>query len=264
MSVDKRKTKVSKVENSVAENLKKSEEFKIKVKVEGEKIFKELLPRKIVELAEMMESEKMSISRLEEMRVALNIPIPPTPIINYTNNNNPPNLKKRKADHLDEDDNVIGTKVYSLPGGVVSVNKELCEVIEVIKPEALQLVQVANKLKMWITFQIPKIEDGNNFGVSIQEDTLSEVRQVESEAATYLDQISRYHLTRGKMVAKVAKYPHVEDFRRTVQEIDEKEFISLRLILTELRNNYASLHDLIGKNLDKIRKPRSANTDNMY
>jgi len=38
---------------------------------------------------------------------------------------------------------------------------------------------------------------------------MSEARQIESEAATYLDQISRYFLTRGKIVAKVAKYPHV-------------------------------------------------------
>lgn len=42
-----------------------------------------------------------------------------------------------------------------------------------------------------------------------QEDAISEARQVESEAATYLDQISRYYLTRGKMIAKAAKYPHV-------------------------------------------------------
>lgn len=38
---------------------------------------------------------------------------------------------------------------------------------------------------------------------------MSEARQIESEAATYLDQISRYFLTRGKIVSKVAKYPHV-------------------------------------------------------
>lgn len=43
---------------------------------------------------------------------------------------------------------------------------------------------------MWILFLIPRIEDGNNFGVSIQEDTLTEVRTVETEAATYFDQVS--------------------------------------------------------------------------
>ena len=62
---------------------------------------------------------------------------------------------------------------------------------------------------MWILLLIPRIEDGNNFGVSIQEDTLTEVRTVETEAATYFDQVSRYYISRGKIVAKIAKYPHV-------------------------------------------------------
>ena len=62
---------------------------------------------------------------------------------------------------------------------------------------------VCLQLKMWITFLIPKIEDGNNFGVSIQEDTLGEIRTVEAEAATFYEQISRYFITRGKIISKV-------------------------------------------------------------
>ncbi len=34
-----------------------------------------------------------------------------------------------------------------------------------------------------------------------------------------------------------------EDYRRTVTEIDEKEYISLKIIVSELRNQYVS-HDL--------------------
>lgn len=64
---------------------------------------------------------------------------------------------------------------------------------------------------------IPKIEDGNNFGVSIQEDTLAEVQSVESEAAAFFDQISRYFISRAKIVSKVAKYPHIDDYRRAVR-----------------------------------------------
>ena len=39
---------------------------------------------------------------------------------------------------------------------------------------------------------IPKIEDGNNFGVGIQEDVLSEVGKSEADAGSYLEQLSRY------------------------------------------------------------------------
>ena len=59
---------------------------------------------------------------------------------------------------------------------------------------------------------------------------------------------------------QVAKYPHIEDYRRSVNELDEKRYLSLRITLTEIRNHYASLHDRINKNLEKIKKPRSVNS----
>lgn len=43
----------------------------------------------------------------------------------------------------------------------------------------------------------------------LQEDTMAEARQVETESATYLDQLSRYYVTRAKIITKIAKYPHV-------------------------------------------------------
>lgn len=69
---------------------------------------------------------------------------------------------------------------------------------------------------MWVLFLIPRIEDGNNFGVSIQEETLSEIRTVEAEAAAYFDQMSRYFLSRAKIITKIAKYPHVVSLRETI------------------------------------------------
>uniref|UniRef100_A0A8C7TU70 Proteasome activator subunit 3 n=1 Tax=Oncorhynchus mykiss TaxID=8022 RepID=A0A8C7TU70_ONCMY len=120
------------------------------------------------------------------------------------------------------------------------------------------------KVKMWVQLLIPRIEDGNNFGVSIQEETVAELRTVEGEAASYLDQISGYYITRAKLVSKIAKYPHVEDYRRTVTEIDEKKYISLKVIVSELRNQYVTLHDMILKNIDKIKKPRSSNAEALY
>lgn len=64
-------------------------------------------------------------------------------------------------------------------------------------------------LKMWISFLIPKIEDGNNFGVSVQEDTLAEIQSVESEAAAYFDQISRYYASRAKVISKVGVFDNI-------------------------------------------------------
>lgn len=60
-------------------------------------------------------------------------------------------------------------------------------------------------------------------------------------------------------MSKVAKYPHIDDYRRAVHELDEKEYLSLWLVMAEIRNRYCSLHDIVIKNLDKIKKPRSMN-----
>lgn len=234
------------------------DDYKAQCKKQGEHLVREVFPKKVVELTALLESERFSLTRLSDIGVKLNVPVPDGIVPTSESGS-----KKRKLDALNDND-VTGTQVFSLPGGTVPVNAHVVEIIDVIKPQAIELVSFCNQIKMWIAFMIPKIEDGNNFGVSIQEDSMSEARQVESEAATYLEQITRYFLTRAKIVTKVAKYPHVEDYRRTVQELDEKEFLNVRLVLTELRNHYASLHDLICKNLDKIKKPRSTNTDNMY
>lgn len=233
------------------------QEFKDKFKSEGEHLVKNVFPQKIIELEEIHKS--LSLSKLLDVHSDLNIPVPDAIPVNGMDGIEEPATKKRK--HEEE---IVGTKVWSLPNGLVPANKKLVDIAEKLKPFIRDLIDHANTIKMWISFLIPKIEDGNNFGVSIQEETLGEARQVESEAATYLDQVSRYFISRGKLVSKVAKYPHIDDYRQSVRELDEKEYFSLRLTSAELRNHYASLHDLIIKNMDKILKPRNANTESLY
>ena len=43
----------------------------------------------------------------------------------------------------------------------------------------------------------------------VQEDTLGEARQVETDSASFLDQMSRYYSVRAKVCSKIAKYPHL-------------------------------------------------------
>ncbi|KAL3831993.1 hypothetical protein ACJMK2_023677 [Sinanodonta woodiana] len=238
-------------------------EFKDKFKSDGEHLVKNVFPQKIIELEDYFQT--LSQSKVSDVNCDLNIPVP-DPILFY-NGEEPPPGKKRKLEALNSivgDNDLPGSKVMVLPNGPVPCNMKIMEIAEKIKPYTRDLIDHSNTLKMWIAFMIPKIEDGNNFGVSIQEETLSEARTVESEAAAYLDQISRYFISRAKLVSKVAKYPHIDDYRQSIRELDEKEFVSLRLTCCELRNHYASLHDLIIKNIDKIKKPRSANAESLY
>ena len=61
-----------------------------------------------------------------------------------------------------------GTKVFVFPNGVVPCNEKIIKIVNILKPEVRTLVEKCNTVRMWVTLLIPKIEDGNNFGVSIQ------------------------------------------------------------------------------------------------
>ena len=248
------------------------EEFKDRIKKKAEELVLHKFPRNVLELDKLLNTELFSLNNLSKLKCDPNIPIPDVEdasvvdgiTTNHVLNNHEVAKLVQKNRKLAEIEEVSVTKGLALPNGVAPCNPYISEVKEVVKPKVIQLVEDVNLLKMWILFLIPRIEDGNNFGVSIQENTLKEVRTIEQEATTYFYQDSRYYIARGKIVAKIAKYPHVADLRRFLEEIDETEFLALRLMVCELRNHYATLHDLIFKNLEKIKKPRSHNTENMY
>lgn len=244
-------------------------DYKESLKSKAEKLVKNEFPQRIIELEDLIATPAFKLHPAIKVERPVNIPIPKAQSENGelgSGDKQSPG-KKRKIEAVDADQDfsqVSGSKVVLLPNGVSPCNSIVAQMIFQIKPKIVELVESANLLKMWVTFLIPRIEDGNNFGVSVQEDTLGEIRQVESDGCSYLDAISSYHLNRGKVITKIAKYPHVEDFRQTIIELDEKQALSIRLIAVELKNHYAVLHDIICKNWDKIKKPRNANHDAMY
>lgn len=239
----------------------KVQQYKDNLKLKAEDLILKGFPEKIVALNQLLETPQFNEKDLSKVHHDLNIPIPEP--ITFNSHNLEPVSKKPKYDGNCVGD-VGGTKVMALLSGPAPSNQTLSEIIQIAKPHIKQLVEDSNLLKMWISFLIPKIEDGNNFGVSVQEDTLAEIQSVESEAAAFFDQISRYYASRAKIISKVAKYPHIEDYRRAVRELDEKEYLSLWLVMCEIRNRYCTLHDIVIKNLEKLKKPRSCNSESLY
>uniref|UniRef100_A0A2K5CP09 Proteasome activator complex subunit 3 n=1 Tax=Aotus nancymaae TaxID=37293 RepID=A0A2K5CP09_AOTNA len=226
----------------MASLLKVDREVKLKVDCFREWITREaelvanFFTKKLLELDSFLKEPILNIHDLTQIHSDMNLPVPdPILLTNSHDGLDGPTYKKRRLDECEEA--FQGTKVFVMPNGMLKSNQQLVHI-----PEKVQLL-------------IPRIEDGNNFGVSIQEETVAELRTVESEAASYLDRISRYYITRAKLVSKIAKYPHVQDHRRTMTEIDEKEYISLWLIISELRNQYVTLRDMILKNIEKIKQP---------
>merc|ERR1711983_78075 len=68
-------------------------------------------------------------------------------------------------------------------------NSHIVNLIDRIKPEIWSLLDAINTLRMWVILLIPKIEDGNNFGVEVQEETLGELKAIEQELAGNEEQI---------------------------------------------------------------------------
>uniref|UniRef100_A0A3P8ZLB5 Proteasome activator complex subunit 3 n=1 Tax=Esox lucius TaxID=8010 RepID=A0A3P8ZLB5_ESOLU len=240
--------------------------FREQITGEAENLVADFFPKKLLELDSFLKESILNVADLKEIHSEINIKVPDPIILNNIHDGpDVQNARKRKMeDGLCDENCQDDPKVFVMSGGMMKSNGQLVDLIERVKPEIRTLIEKCNTVKMWVQLLIPRIEDGNNFGVSIQEETVAELRTVEGEAASYLDQISRYYITRAKLVSKITKYPHVEDYQRTVTEIDEKEYISLKIIVSELRNQYVTLHDMILKNIEKIKRPRSSNNEALY
>lgn len=76
--------------------------------------------------------------------------------------------------------------------------------------------------------------------------------------------------TRGRfIIAELGVYINIlislkDDYRRAILDTDEKQFLNVRLVVMEMRNHYAALHDILTKNLEKIKRPRNNQTELMY
>ena len=75
--------------------------------------------------------------------------------------------------------------------------------LDFLKKEVRECVVLCSAIKMWITLRIPKMEDGNDFSVAIQEECVDTISDVEDEAYSILNSICNYHNTRGSYIIEV-------------------------------------------------------------
>lgn len=174
-----------------------------------------------------------------------------------------PNKKKRKAADGSAESTDVATTEHR--NGLISdvkalSNPVLLATIKLIKQHLLEFIEITTTIKIWIQLHIPRIEDGNNFGVGIQEETLGELDRAEETSFGVLESVPKYFLLRAKYISKTIKYPGLTDFQNAVHELDQNQYHSFCSTMRELRNNYSILHDMISKNWEKITKPRSEST----
>eukprot|EP00455_Lapot_gusevi_P047138 TRINITY_DN6328_c0_g1_i1.p1 TRINITY_DN6328_c0_g1~~TRINITY_DN6328_c0_g1_i1.p1 ORF type:complete len:217 (-),score=39.63 TRINITY_DN6328_c0_g1_i1:128-718(-) len=130
------------------------------------------------------------------------------------------------------------------------------ELSDLLKTHMLEFIDDIEALRLWITLKVPKIEDGNNFGVAVQADIIGILQGGKSSVTSILDSFSKHVLARAEILSKLRKYKGVEDYSRTVQEMEERQRMVLKHCCIDLRNNYAILYDIIQKNMPAILHPK--------
>lgn len=156
-----------------------------------------------------------------------------------------------------------GLKPIQIDNGKIHSNSQIKELVTYVKQEVSELIEMVSSIKLWVQLNIPQIQDGNNFGVGIQEETIQELGRVEDATFSLYESVCKYYTERARLTSKIHKYPDIEDYVEAVRELDERYWVSLRCSIADIRNNYAWLHDLLTKNWGKLSKPRSSEGTNM-
>ncbi|KDQ31037.1 hypothetical protein PLEOSDRAFT_155700 [Pleurotus ostreatus PC15] len=225
------------------EAARKLEEFRRSVTNKGEDIVFKVFPNKLMFTYSDADSP---FNMLHSKKTDTTIYPPPS-----NADAEDPHTKKRRrtADGSAENGDVHHTPHPKYPD-LVHSNEHISSLHETVKKECDQLADL--------------IEDGDNFGVQVQEEVLAELMRAQDSAYNVRDAARQDHLQRAKICSKLIKYPHIEDYAASLREHDEKQLYFIRQHLIDIRNIYAVLTDLIHKNISKIRAPKGNNGMGLY
>ncbi|KAH9035075.1 proteasome activator pa28 REG alpha/beta subunit [Lactarius hengduanensis] len=146
--------------------------------------------------------------------------------------------KKRKREVEETNSHVSSDTQHARFPNVFHANRHIASVHETLKKECEQLIELTDKVKLWINLTMPKIEDGDNFGVLIR---------------SFTNVFSHIRFTKAYKSKKLA-----------LKEHDDKQLYIARQNLSDLRNVYAVVTDMLHKNITKLRSPKGNNGVNLY
>ncbi|XP_046703851.1 proteasome activator complex subunit 1 isoform X2 [Silurus meridionalis] len=228
---------------------KEVDSFTKKLTREAELLVSTFFPQMIADMDNLLQAS-LVLEDLSALRAPLDIPMPDPAKEELKRKKKEAKKEKegKKSDDKEEDEGP--------PCGPIASNEKVDNLIKEIKPHIQTLKEKLNTVSMWVQLQIPRIEDGNNFGVAVQEKVFELLTNTRTKIEGFQTQITKYYSERGDAVAKASKQPHVGDYRQLVHELDQHQYCELRMVVLEIRNTYAVLFDVISKNYDKIKKPR--------
>ncbi|XP_070585803.1 proteasome activator complex subunit 1 [Erythrolamprus reginae] len=237
--------------------------FKEKLCVQAEELVARRFPEKVVELSNFLKAPELNVTDLVSLRAELDIPVP-DPKKDEERRKQREKEEKEKEEKKEEKTAKKEDEDKAPPCGPVCHNDKITALLNRVKPEIQGAKEKLNVICLWLQLLVPRIEDGNNFGVAVQEKVYELLTASRTKLEGFQTSISKYYSERGDAVSKAAKSPHVGDYRQLVHEIDEAEYAEIRFMVNELRNIYAVIYDGVLKNFDKIKKPRDENKGMIY
>ncbi|THV07608.1 proteasome activator pa28, REG alpha/beta subunit [Dendrothele bispora CBS 962.96] len=237
------------------------ENFRKEVVSSAEETIFTIFPTKILELQKLISSindpeSPFNISRGAETDATV---YPPP------SSNEPPSKKRKTSEDTSGNSGISDNDTQNARlENLVVANKRVKSVHEIIKKQCQELAFSIDKVKLWLTISLPKIEDGDNFGVQVQEEVLGELHRAQESAYNLRDVARQDYLARAKICSKLIKYPFVEDYTLALQEHDEKQLYYASQRLYDIRNLYAAVMDITQKNINKLRAPKGNNSSGLY
>ncbi|KAM7390123.1 hypothetical protein PAMA_008337 [Pampus argenteus] len=229
------------------------ENFRQSLFNEAENLFSTYIPLKIVQLDALLRDDALSITDMSSLQAPLDIPIP-----------DPPSPEDEEMETDKNEDEEKKKKKKAPKCGFIKGNEKIMMLLERVKPEIVALRETIITVSCWIQHLIPKIEDGNDFGVAIQEKILERITAVKTKVDSFQTNINKYFSERGDAVGKASKDTHVMDYRSLVHDKDEAIFSEIRVIVLDIRGFYAELYDIISKNIEKVTNPKGEEKPSMY
>ncbi|KYQ92384.1 proteasome activator complex subunit 3 [Tieghemostelium lacteum] len=165
-------------------------------------------------------------------------------------------LKKRKLEGNAVDNIAIDD--------LVNVNTSIVESHKKLQHHYIEIIDTFSVIRAWLSLNVPKIEDGNNFGVDIQEDVIGQLSKLEDLYSGLLEQSEHYYLTRAEAVKKALKHKNIDAYKYAVLQLDEKESMRSHFAYFDLANNYATSYSLIIKNFQKLEAPRNSHQSSLF
>lgn len=142
-----------------------------------------------------------------------------------------------------------------------SIHPDIKKIISKVKDEVIDLVGDLSLMITWVRLMRPKLEDGGNFGVAVQQDILSNLISGRGSAVAVYQSVCQYYYVRGRMLRRLKRAPHCADYLASLHSCDAKQFSESVQILSDLRSIYLMLSDKINKNYDNLSKPKGGISD---